>query len=239
MLLAGFTGWLGYVAAGKRWRQGERRSVYSEYLVAADEVLRLLREFEKQWKADPVNRPALYDELMEKNFQLDTKAQQVRLLSPLKVWNACVAIPISVESLMMEVVYDDETGEYETRQPPSFEWFRSRREDHLWGPDQNDLDEFVNLARADLGAQSRFWRVRGDSISYRRGFPGWLRYQVGPRIPLLGRWISIRNDRRYAELVRRSEAAREQHRQRRRQAAAEQESQAASEQGATGDGSSS
>lgn len=225
MLLAGFTGWLGYVAAGKRWRQVERRSVYSEYLVAADEVLRLLRAFEKQWVADPESFPTtLYDELMEKNLQLDTKAQQVRLLAPLKVWNAAVAVPGGVEGLMTEVVYDEDLDRLKTREPPpSFEWFQSRREDHLWGPDQNDLDEFVNLARADLGAQSRFWRVRGDSLSYRRAIPGWIRYHVGPQIPLIGRWIAARNHRRYEALVRRSERDMARIREQRRQMAAQDE----------------
>ena len=71
LLLAAFTGWLGYAAAGRRWRQAERRSVYRDYLVAADEVLRLLRKFEEEWNAKPDALPALYGELMEKNLQLE------------------------------------------------------------------------------------------------------------------------------------------------------------------------
>ncbi len=107
LLLAAFTGWLGYAAAGRRWRQAERRSVYRDYLVAADEVLRLLRKFEEEWNAKPDALPALYGELMEKNLQLDTKAQEVSLISPLKVWTAAANIPMSVDSLMDELVYNE------------------------------------------------------------------------------------------------------------------------------------
>jgi hypothetical protein len=217
---AALTGWLGYVLAGRRWRQGERRTVYKEYLFAAHEALDALFEFERRWDQDPANMPReLYDSLVDKNRRLERASQDVRLIAPWKVSNAA-SISGSIDSLLTEIVYIEESDDYENRQPPSYEWLHSRRHVYLWGPDGNDVDEFVNLARADLGAQSRFWRLRGDFVSYRKGLPAWIKWTALPRLPLIGSRWSRRLQRQYEETARRSdehwkstqEQRREQHR---------------------------
>src|SRR5947207_2951328 len=89
VVLALLTGWLGYVLAGRRWRQEERRAVYREYLHAAHETLDVLYEFERRWEQNPDEMPTeLYEKLMEKNRKLESASHDVHLIAPMKVYNA-------------------------------------------------------------------------------------------------------------------------------------------------------
>lgn len=205
LFLAAFTGlltgWVGYITAGRRWRQSERRSVYREYLIAAHEMMEAFHAFEKAWNANPEEMPQLlYESLTEKKRALEAKAQDIRLISPMKVCNAADGLVLSVHDVMDEVVYLEDDDDYEMKSPPSYEWFHERRCELLQGPDHYELDEFINLARADLGAQSRFWRLRGESTSYRRGIPAWVKWTLLPTLPIIGkpywRWLNRRFDER-------------------------------------------
>jgi hypothetical protein len=205
IVLALLAGWIGYAVGGRRWRQQERRTLYRDYLIAAHDALAALHAFEEEWNKNPTKMPnRLYYNLLDKSEKAEWMEQELRLIAPWKVCNAAT-ISGSIDSLLTEIVYDEDLDDYENRQPPSYEWFHSRRHTYLWGPDVSELDEFVNLARADLGAQSRFWRIRGQFISYRTGFPGWLKWQFIPRLPLVGRKFAHRNNRKFEDLVRRRE----------------------------------
>lgn len=205
LLLALFTGWVGYVVSGRRWRQQERRTLYRDYLIIAHEALRILRTFEEEWDKHPTNMPVKrYRELVDQNRKVEETERELLLIAPWKVCGAA-SISVGIEGLLTEIFYREDLDDYETRRPPSYEWFHSRRHTYLWGPDYNDIDEFVNMARADLGAQSRLWRLRGDHINYRVGFPSWFKWDFAPRLPLVGGWVSRRNASGYEESVRASE----------------------------------
>lgn len=220
IILALVTGWIGYVVAGRRWRQQERRTLYRDYLIAAREALKSLNEFEADWNEAPESMSVnLYFDLVSKAEKLDSLAQELSLIAPSRVHNSAYSIPSAIHDLLTEIVYIEDDDTYETRNPPSYEWFHSRRTVYFWGPDMNDLNEFLNLARADLGAQSPFWRIRGERTSYRKGFPDWLKWSLAPRFPVIGPKIMQWNMKKHEELRRRSDEQWKATREQRRNAA--------------------
>jgi hypothetical protein len=176
--LAPFTGWTGYAFAGRRWRREERRSVYRDFLLAAHEAMDLLWTFEGEWKAQPEIFPeARFTQLERLARDLQRAAQDVRLLAPASVNEAASHIWISLEEL-----FQDQTrrGSNAFTPPASYAHFDERRRKNGFGPWADDLDEFINLARVDLGVESRlFWRLRGEATTYRRAFRSQLVWRWG------------------------------------------------------------
>lgn len=190
LILAVAGGWLGYAFAGRRWRQAERRVVYREYLLSAHNMFEEYFRFRDQWDRAPETMPEQgWHDLRSLMDEVRLKAQDVRLIAPLKLCERADAVWVSLQELMTELIPNSSTGNYDRASPPTYRWFKDRRDRFYWGPNLDDLDEFVNMARADLGAQSRLWRIRGESTSYRRALRDWLRHEAAGHLPLIGRRI--------------------------------------------------